>query len=154
MFKRYTPFTETFGADPQVINLKMVGMIMVIIAFLCMGVYSLVMSSQVVPKQRRTMSYIFGAALITIAFACTFQVVGVWVNFAKFDAYLWILAGIISMGALVYLPWLAKATVVAKTIHEANVKLEENIHKLDQVKEIGEKVITSNKINNDKTNSP
>jgi uncharacterized membrane protein YqjE len=154
MFRRYTPFTETFGADPQVINLKMVGMIMVIIAFLCMGVYSLVMSSQVVPKQRRTMSYIFGVALVLIAFALMFLVVGVWVNYAKFDAYLWILAGTVSMGALLYLPWLAKATLVAKTIHEANEKLEESIHKLEQVKEIGEKVITSNQRHDDNLQSP
>lgn len=145
MFRKFMTYAEAVGNDTTAINLRLIGGVMIAIGFFCIGVYALFMASQLIPKQRKRMTYLFGMFLCFCALARAFDVMGIWVNYARFDGLLMLITGVLSIVALIYLPFVAKAIVSIKTVHDATEKLQENIEKIEQVKEIGEQVIISNK---------
>lgn len=145
MFKRFMTFAQAVGNDPASINLKLIGGVMIAVGFFCIGFYALMIASQLLPKQRRRMTYLFGTFMCVCAISRAFEVISIWVNFARLDGLLMLITGIVSIAALIYLPWAAKAIYSMKTVHDAAEKMEENVHKIEQLKEIGEQVININK---------
>lgn len=147
LFREFLPLKDAMYNDLYTITMQVVGGLLIAIPFCVIGLACIFLSDLEEHRDRKriALTKLFGFFLISCGISRIINVLCVWHNYANIAAYIQILTGLLAVLATGLIPIIVKNIIKAKRLSDIHQGLSNTNKKIDDLKEMTEKLNNDNK---------